>query len=110
MPSDWLDELAPAYRDEWDRFVEHVRRDTLVKMDGSAFVISLLPRGQVDIKFAVEFGMAIMLDKPIVAIAMPGSKVPARLRLVVDEIIEADLDTEDGREKIAAAIERLSKS
>ena len=102
--SDWLDELTPPERDEWDRFVEHVRRDALAKITDSAFVMSLVPAAEPDVKFAVELGLAIMLDKPILAIAMPGRPVPRRLRLVADRIVEADLDTEQGRAIVARAI------
>jgi hypothetical protein len=106
--SDWLDELDPSGRAEWDRFVNHVRRETVAKMTDSAFVISLVPRGEPDVKFAVELGLAIMLDKPILAIALPGAVLPERLRRVADEIVVADVDLEAGREKVHAAIARLA--
>lgn len=105
--SDWRDELDDDERDAWDDFVDHFRRDALQKMESSAFVASLVPRGDFDVKFAVELGAAIMLDKPIVAIAAPGATIPDRLRRVVDELVEADVDTAEGREAIAAALARV---
>jgi hypothetical protein len=102
--SDWLDDLSPSERTNWDRFVEHFRRDALEKIAGSAFTVSLVPGAGFDVKFATELGASIMLDKPILAIIVPGAAVPEKLRLVVDEVVEADLDVEEGREKISAAV------
>jgi hypothetical protein len=104
---DWLDELSPEERAEWDRFVEHARRTTVEGMARSAFVMSIVPSGEVDIKFAVELGLAIMLDKPILAVVMPGAAVPGRLRRVADELVVADIDTEAGRRTLAEALARL---
>jgi len=107
VSGDWLDELTPDERAEWERFVDHVRRSTLQGIDKSAFVISLVPRGETDIKFAVELGLSIMLDKPILAVVMPGAEVPDKLRLVADRIIRADVDLEAGRQQVAAAMRDL---
>jgi nucleoside 2-deoxyribosyltransferase len=105
--SDWLDDLSAEERRGWDQFVDHVRRDTVQKMDKSAFVLSLVPSGGADVKFAVELGLAIMLDKPILAVAMPGAEVPAKMRQVADEFVEADVDLAEGRDAVVQAIQRL---
>jgi hypothetical protein len=105
--SDWLEELDDGEQAEWDRFVAHVRRDALAKMTDSAFVASIVPSGETDIKFAVELGLSIMLDKPVLAIVQPGAPVPERLRRVADVLVEADLDTEAGREKVQAAMDQM---
>jgi nucleoside 2-deoxyribosyltransferase len=39
------------------------------------------------VKFAVELGFAIMLNKPIIAVLQPGGTLPDKLRLVADEIV-----------------------
>jgi len=109
MSRDWMSELDPESREEWDAFVQNVRTDALVKIADSAFVMSLVPRDEPDIKFAVELGLAIMLDKPLIAIVQPGQPVPTRLRMVCDEVVEADLDLEEGRQQIAAALARITK-
>jgi hypothetical protein len=110
--ADWLDDLDNEEREQWDRFVEHTRRSTVEQMSESAFVASIVPKGEVghtDIKFAVELGLAIMMNKPIIAIIMPGAKIPARLSWVADRIIEADIDTQEGRDRVASAIESMVK-
>ncbi len=60
--------------------------------------VSLVPKGPADMKFAVELGLSIMLDKPFIAVVAPGQEVPAKLRAVADRIVvwepgqsEADL-------------------
>lgn len=105
--SGWLDTLSPGERTEWDAFVEHFRRDTLEKLAGSALVMSLIPKTGFDVKFAVELGAAIMLDKPILAVVPAGQRIPAKLRQVADEIVDADIDVADGQRRVAAALERL---
>jgi len=88
--------------EEWQRFVAHHHEHTVKAMTESAYVMSLVPAaGKVDVKFAVELGLAIMLDKPIIALAQPGVPIPYRLRKVADAVITADLDTEEGRARAA---------
>lgn len=103
----WVEELEPDDRAEWDAFVEHFRRNALEGMVDSAFVASIVPKGEFDVKFALETGAAILLGKPIIAIVMPGVELPGKLRLVADIVVEADLDTEQGRKEIAKAIKEM---
>lgn len=108
--SDWVEDLSPESRKEWDKFVEHTRRETLEKMTDSAFVMSIVPDDKnLDVKFAVELGMAIMLDKPIMAIVQPGARIPDKLRTVCEEIVEMDIDLEEGRAELLKAISRMTK-
>jgi hypothetical protein len=109
MTPDWLESLDPDERAEWDRFVEHFRRDALEKISGSAAFVSIVPAGDFDVKFATELGAAVILGKPLLAIVTPDTEVSPKFRSVCDEIVVADVDTGLGREKIAAAIRRLSR-
>jgi len=103
--NDW--ELNGDEQEQWDEFVKTVREDALAKIADSSFVVSLMPSrpGEADIKYAVELGLSIMLDKPIMVVAHPDAKVPRHLERVADNIVTADLDTEWGRELVAAAIQ-----
>lgn len=104
---DWLDALEDDERAEWERFVDHFRKDTLQKMSESAFVASIVPNQEkFDVKFALETGAAILLGKPIVAIVMPGAELPGKLALVADEVVRADIDTEEGKREVMEAINR----
>jgi hypothetical protein len=106
---DWMDNLTPDERGSWDSFVDHVRKDAVHKIADSAFVMSLVPGGDPDIKFAVELGLAIMLDKPIVPVAVAGRDVPPGLRRVAHAVIELehDMDTEAGQLEMQQRIQEV---
>ena len=61
----------------------------------------------VDIKFAVQLGIAIMLNKPIIAAVRPGTPIPEKLSRVVDRFIEFDMNNAD---QVAAAIREACDS
>lgn len=110
--------MTPEDEAAFGEFVEAFRKDALPKIADSAFTLSLVPGGEglgsFDVKFAVELGAAIMLDKPIVALAINGR--PAGLARVAHEVIEMDhdIDTEAGRleldRKLTAVFESLGLS
>lgn len=106
---DWVSDMDPDERAEWERFVRHVREDAVKKIDGSAMVASILPN-EPDVKFAVELGFAIMLDKPILVIVPPGreGKIPEHLRWVADQILEVDIDTVAGQEELAKVMRTMA--
>lgn len=88
----------PFESPEWEDFVRHFREDVLKDLAGSEIVMSLVPRdGEFDVKFAVELGAAIMLNKPIIAIASPDRPLPEKLLRVIDRVITADIETEEGQ-------------
>lgn len=105
--TDWVEEMNPEEKHAWDEFVEHFRRDTLEQIAGSQAFISLVPKDAGDVKFWVELGAAVMMDKPILAVVAPGAKVTQKMRLICDEIVEADVDTEVGRAAITSALTRM---
>lgn len=96
---------------EYRAWVEDVRTGLIPKLEESAITVSLIPEGETDIKFAVELGLSIMLDKPIIAVVGPGVRVPERLLRVADEVVEGDVTTEAGQaelmEKLTAMMKRL---
>lgn len=104
MRGDWLSELGGEDRKAWDAFVDHVRRETVHGIDESAFVMSVVPTDEVDVKFAVELGLAIMLDKPLLIVAQPGAHVPERLRQVAGKVVEVDIDTREGAHELAREV------
>ena len=97
-----MDDLRddPEFR-AWEK---SVREELVPKLSNSALTVSLVPEGETDIKFAIELGLSIMLDKPIIAVVRPGVKVPERLARVVDRWVEGDIGTDEGRSKMAVAI------
>jgi hypothetical protein len=94
---------------EWHEYVRRVRDDLLPKLNASAYVVSLVPRGDFDVKFAVELGASIMLDKPIIAVVEPGTRVSRKLLSVADIVVEGNRnDPAEMSERIAEAMRRLS--
>ena len=96
---------------DWRAYVTHVEAELIPKIQESGMTISLVPKGETDVKFAIELGLSIMLNKPIMAVVQAGSEVPAKLSLVADEIVE--IDFEAGQDvngpKIAEAMYRMTK-
>lgn len=88
---------------EFLAWAKGVQEDLVPKLQDSALCVSLVPNGPTDVKFAVELGMSIMLDKPILALVQAGTKVPERLVRVADRIVEYDPDNMAGA---AAAIQQ----
>ena len=98
---------------EEDRaFQQAVSEGLVPKMENSAFAVALCPTEgphKVDAKFAVELGVMIMLDKPIIAVVAPGTTVPEKLKLVADKIIVAKLEDDDTAQKIRDAVAELQE-
>jgi hypothetical protein len=94
--------------ENWDEYVEHVLGELVPMIESSAATVSLLPSGQTDVKFAIELGLSIMLDKPIIAMLMPGVRIPEHLARVVDGYVEYDPDDMEGtHHRLQQALERL---
>lgn len=92
---------------EWREYRDHILNELIPKLEESAVIASLIPEGEPDVKFAVELGFSIMLDKPIIAVVKPGVKVPEKLVLVADHIVEVDFNTEQGQERLADTLNRI---
>ena len=90
------------------RWLAHVRDEMVPKLRESTIAMELVPDNEGDPKFWVELGAAIMLGKPILTVAIAGRKVPAKLRLVSDEVLEleGDLD-ETASAQVAEALQRM---
>lgn len=75
-----------------------MRADLLPKIEGSAIGASIVPLDPAafDVKFAVELGAMIMLDKPIILLVQPGTVLPDALVRVAVEIVEFDRDDLEG--------------
>lgn len=99
---------------ENEQFQRAVMEGLVPKVDGAAVCVSVVGEGDyanIDPEFCVQLGVMIMLDKPIIAVQMPGAVIPDKLRLVADEIVEADMGTSEGQahfaERLAAFQERF---
>ena len=100
---------SPFEGEDWEAYVDRVLSELLPKMADSAAVVSIVPTGRSDVKFAVELGFSIMLDKPIIAVIEPGTKVPAKLAMIADRIVEGGPYTPEFSKRLATAIEEVVK-
>ena len=113
MTKDQDPDRAPddiRYDKEFCEFEAEVLEGLVPKLAASAATVSMVPRGETDVKFAVELGMSIMLDKPILAIVDPTTKVSRRLLRVADKVIYADLETRAGLEKAHREIQTFTEN
>lgn len=101
---DWADDPRAK------RWIAGVRRDLVPMIEGSAYVMSLVPDSdQLDIKFSVELGVAIMLDKPIIAVVIDNRTVPPKLARVCDAVIEWTDDKAEMMRRIEAVTSGRSR-
>lgn len=83
-------------------------RETLEPMVRDSAVAMSIYTGKIDPKMALETGYMILLDKPIIAIVTPGAKVPAKLAMVADEIVEGEIGDPDFQARMMAAMDRVA--
>lgn len=99
---DWLDE--PESR----AWAKRVLDEVVPMIDQSTVFVSLVPTGEVDIKFAVETGLALMMGKPIIVAVAPGALVPAKLLAIADAVVEFDPSQPDAtQERLNAAFRQI---
>ena len=95
---------------ELEEYLEHARKELVPKMPGSAFVMTLVPGGEPDLKFCLELGLAIMLEKPLIVAVSPGSHVPERLMQIAAAVVEVDMeDPSKGAQELGRVMARLKK-
>jgi len=94
----------------WKAYEKRCREELLPMMKNSAIMMSLVPKdAKPDVKFAVELGFMVMLDKPIIAMIPSGTKCPLKLAKIADEIVEGDIDDPTVKERLMAAITRVQE-
>jgi hypothetical protein len=81
---------------EFLEFAEHAMNEMVPGMfDSAAVMVPMLPHAAKDVGFAVQLGMAVMLDKPLIILVTPGTQVPSRLLKVADAVVEWDGDSDE---------------
>lgn len=100
--------------DPWEepttkKWVEQVIEGMVPKMESSALVLSLVPNDRKgDVKFWVELGASICMDKPIIAIVIGDRPLPPKLELIADEVVYLEEGVNvQASEELAAAIKRV---
>jgi hypothetical protein len=102
--------LSPEEAQQWDEWVEHQKKDTIRKIAGSAAMVSVAPAegADLDVQMALELGAGILMDKPLILVAVPGQPVPPRLAKLADRVLYDDLDTEAGVKAFKKALEEVT--
>ena len=100
-------------KDPWDdpqarQWLRRTREELVPMIEGSSISIAIVPDGAPDVKIAVELGLMVLLDKPIILAVSPGRKIPSKLVLVADEIVELDLTSTSGQQRMKDAIARVT--
>jgi len=103
-----------SWKDAFDKIAElkferHVRETLVPKIRDSHVFVSIVPTGKTDVKFAVELGLGIMYNKPIIGVVQTGAEIPEKLSRVVDRFVEMDLNgsNSDLSERLGNAITEL---
>lgn len=96
---------APATR----KWMRHVLDEMEPKLSASAIVMSLVPKDRYgDVKFWVELGASIMMDKPIIAVVIDDAPVPSKLALIADEVVRVPKDIDAASsDALQAALRRV---
>jgi hypothetical protein len=67
---------------------DNARRDIIPKMAGSAFCITVVTPDGIDPYLCLQLGACLLLEKPLLIIAIDGVWIPARVRALADAIVE----------------------
>lgn len=90
-------------------YVTHVRTHLVPKLMDTDMTISIVPTNpeDVDVKFAVELGLSVMLDKPIILAVHPGTVLPEKLVQVANRIVIGDLHDQSTKDELMSAIQEV---
>lgn len=91
------------------QFLDRFQRDVLPNLRTSHIVVSICPSGPdgPDAKFMLELGAAVMLDKPLLAVVRPGTKIPEKLARVVDRFVELDENDPNLHARLSEAVQAM---
>lgn len=93
---------------EWKAYSQRALEELVPMMRGSAVTISLAPKGDAtDIKFALELGLSIMMDKPIIVVVFPDTTAPAKLLQFADRVVEGSYDDTVLHQRMAVALRQV---
>lgn len=88
-----------------EAFFEHARTELAPKLAASAYVITINP-DEIDPKIAMETGYAVLLDKPIIVVVVPGQEInPGLLRIATNVIrLRKPFTSEAGQQQLMAEL------
>lgn len=99
----------PFSTPEFKAYATRAMTELVPMMQGSALAVAMVPTGEVDVKFAIELGFMVMMDKPILVLCPPGKHISGKLRAIADEIVESEPGRPEFEELMMAAVRRLQE-
>jgi hypothetical protein len=95
------------------KFHQAISEGLVPKLDASAVAMVVAPYTDEDhphdVNFAVQLGLMILMDKPIIVVVGPGMTISKKLELVADKIVHVDITSDDGAKLIAEAAADLTR-
>jgi hypothetical protein len=88
-------------------FEKRVREELIPEIASSDVFACTMPQNleNVNIKLAVELGLAVLFDKPIISVIQPGTKIPEKLAKITDKFVELNMaDPKGDAKRIGDAI------
>lgn len=82
-------------------WLERVEMELIPMLKESAMVATIAPGEEPDIKVAIELGLTILLDKPLILVVPEGRWVPDRLRRAADAVVEWSDDDVEMRRRLS---------
>lgn len=88
---------------------DDARCDIMPKMRVSKFCMVCLAPEAEDIYLALQIGIALLFDKPLIIIATDNVWIAPRLRALADVVVEGDIKTEEMKERVRLGIGELMR-
>ncbi len=82
---------------------EWMRHEVVPKMRSSIFCIVPLAE-ELDFKMALEVGVALLLDKPLIVFALGNVWIPPRVRQIADVLVVGEALDDDFKMRAQAAL------
>lgn len=111
--NDFESNLEPEHKKAFQEFVDNIEKNVLPELKKSALFVSITPSSseKVDPRFAAELGLAVLLDKTIIALTKPGVKLPEKYVKIVDQNFEFNgSEPADFKEAVQAIYEKSQEA
>jgi hypothetical protein len=96
-------------RPDWQEWSGKILAESVPQMERSRASM-ILYSGTHEPKQAIEIGFAILMNKPIVLVHMPGVEPPWKLKKIANYVIECDNTTEEGKAEFSRKFQRIMRS
>jgi hypothetical protein len=97
------EEIDQFFRDLFDDAENRI----FPQMMGSMYVLGVMAKP--DIYLALQVGLALVLDKPLILLIPPETWVSPRLRSLADIVVDGDIGDPAVKEKMRAAVQKIMR-